>query len=389
MAPGSKTKSSGEDLSELPRDEGFVYLDHAASTPPWEQALVVYAALARSDYANPSSRHSLGQQAREIYENGKEKFCDELGFHDGIFIHHASATEANNQVLSSFLSDSVGHVFIGSDVHASLSWVAEAYPERCSWIPLSPEGEYFLPEPKGRSLFLLNLVSQDIGTIHETDSWSKLFGNSEVHLHLDAVQAVGKIPLNFDELPFHSLSFSSHKFGGIKGSAGLLLRDREVRPLLRGGTQEHALRAGTENVSALLGSLEAFHLTRKLYRDSEGHLQKMRRFLKERLVEFPHRHILNEPERGVPWIINLSFPGYLGTELVAGLSRFNIGVSTSSACHQDVQTPPRAVSALGRNQSEALGSIRLSLHPHHTLSQIERFLTSLKECLDSLDQSSS
>jgi cysteine desulfurase len=363
-----------------------IYLDHAASTPPWPQALELHSKCASTQYANPSSRHRSGRTAKQSYEEIKENLCETLGFHDGFFLHTSSATESNNQVILNFLRNTPqGKIFIGQDVHPSLSWVGEAFPKQCSWLALTSDGEYQLPNPDNRALFLLNLVSQDIGTLHNTESWSTLTSNPQVHLHVDATQAIGKLSLNLDTLPFHTLSFSSHKFGGIKGSAGLLIRNTQLDPLLQGGSQEDQLRAGTQNLPALAGSFEALSLNLKLYGDHRSELIQLRKIFIEGLKSLPHPILINEPAKGVPWIISFSVPGYLGAELVAAMSRQGVETSTSSACHQDTPSAPRAIEALGRTEHEALGSLRVSFHPHTKAEHLHACLSSLGICLKELD----
>lgn len=366
---------------------GSLYFDHAATTPPFREALKRFTQIQEQFYANPSSLHHLGKAAQKEYESLKERFCQHLAFHDGLLIQTASATESNNMVVHSFMEQyPEGDIYVGIDTHASLWYVREKYPERSHSIPITEDGQYdfstfnFLsPQPK---LILINYISQDLGTLHNPNKWDAIALNDANHLHIDATQAFGKIPIDTQEINFHSMSASAHKFGGVRGCGLLLLRNKQLSPMIHGGMQEEQLRAGTENIAAFAAAECAYTLSLQQHQSQK--LIQLEQILAEGLKELNTPFILNQPASKCPGINNISFPGYQGSELVSTLSLHDICLATGSACSESKTTASRAVLALGRSEYEALGSLRISFGPHQNKSDIVTLINALKYALKNL-----
>jgi cysteine desulfurase len=367
-----------------------LYFDHAATTPPYPEALERFIQIHQHFFANPSSPHELGKAAKRELEALKERFCHHLSFYDGLFIQTASATESNNMVVHSFLQKHPeGKIYIGIDTHASLWYITSLQPERCQSIPLDQDGQYDFKnlnlEDQQAKLILLNTVSQDLGTLHNTTKWNALVSNESIHLHLDATQAFGKIPIHVDQLSFHSMSASAHKFGGTRGCGLLLLRDTQLTPLIHGGQQEDQLRAGTENVAALAAAECAYTLSLQQHQTQQ--LKQLDQALIEGLKKLNIPFLLNQPSSKCPGLNSISFPGYQGSELVRALSLKGICVATGSACNDSKTTASRAILAFGRSEHEGLGSLRISFGPQQNTSNVTTLLSALKDSLKSLSPS--
>lgn len=361
-----------------------LYFDHAATTPPYCEALDRFTQIHQKFFANPSSPHHLGKAAKKELESIRESFCQQLSFYDGLLIQTASATESNNTILHSFLKKHPeGKIFIGIDVHASLWYIHELKPHLCQNIPIDNKGQYDFSnldfksdEPK---LILINYISQDLGTIHQTSTWHAIVNNPSNHLHIDATQAFGKISIACDQITFNSMSASSHKFGGTRGCGLLLLRDTQLMPLIHGGSQEDQLRAGTENLASLAAAECAYKIS--LQQHQTQHLLQLDQALTDGLKKLGISVHINHPQPKCPGLNNISFPGYQGSELVSALSLKGICVATGSACSENKTKASRAVLAFGRSEYEGLGSLRISFGPNQKKEDVHHLLESLQDCL--------
>jgi len=366
-----------------------LYLDHAATTPPHPQALELYAAVHREFFANPSSQHQLGQAAKHFYETTKESLCQQLHFDDGLLLQTASATESNNMVVHSFFKQHPDAIcYLGVDAHSSLWYAKAAYREKVNVVPLLASGQYDLSTVAQHTdkpvLVLFNLVSQDLGTLHQSSQWHGFMQRPKHHLHLDATQALGKLPLDMSKLPFHSLSASAHKFGGTRGCGLLLLRNVKLTPLIQGGQQEEKLRAGTENIAACAAADLALQQSLKDYQNKASLLEQLDQALAAGLKTLPLTILQNSPSLKIAGLNHLCIPNLLGSELVSALSLKNIALSTGSACHENEFIAPRAVLAFGRKQNEALGSLRISFGPEHQRQDVDHFISTLGQVIAEL-----
>ncbi len=367
-----------------------LYFDHAASTPPLDVALQSYLDTCRQFYANPSSTHHLGVEASKKLSELKETFCETLNFYDGQLIHTSSASEANNLVVHSFFKEHPdGKIILGADCHASLSFVKKKYPLKVQVIPLNVSGAYKLDALKLNSqdnyLVLLNLVSQEIGTLHDPNQLGYFFLNKNFTLHFDAAQAVGKTQLKLDQIHFHSITFSSHKFGGCRGSGILLIKDRPLHAQCFGGQQESGYRAGTENISALASATTALVTTISIFDQYHRQLTDLDHHLYQSLKKIKQKTIIHSPSSKAPGINSLAFLGYSGQEIVKALSLKGVCVSTGSACADDEPKPSETLLGLGISAQQALSSIRISFSNQNSRSEIELFISLLQQTLNELN----
>ena len=363
-----------------------LYFDHAASTPPTPEALKLFSTTHQTYFANPSSLHEGGRSAKKTFEALKESFCQQLSFFDGLFTQTSSATEANNTVITSFLQQNPDAVIcIGIDTHSSIWYITDLLPQQCNIIDINENGQYDWDSVNlshiKPTLILINYISQDLGTIHDSKKWHRLAQLNHCHLHIDATQAFGKIDINCEELAFHTMSASAHKFGGTRGCGILLSKNTHINPFIHGGSQQDNLRAGTENLAALAAAQVAYQSS---LNHRQEHYQKLDRSLEEGLKKIDFKIIYNKPSTKLAGINNISCPGYLASELVTHLSIHDIHCSTGSACSESQSKASRAVLAFGRSEEEGLGSLRISFGPEHQKTDITTFLTSLENSLKSL-----
>ena len=192
---------------------------------------------------------------------------------------------------------------------------------------------------------------------------------------------MGHIPVDLGQIAATYYSFSAHKFGGPRSVGGVFIRDDQFEPLLHGGSQEWAMRAGTENLAGLAATYTALNQSLASQEAEQRRLNNLRDdFLRDLQVQIPEV-LINSPGDSLPGFISLSLPGFSGTEIVTALSLSGYALSTGSACHANHITPSRVVLAMGRNEKEALGTIRISMGWGNTDESVQGLKNALIEYL--------
>jgi cysteine desulfurase len=363
------------------------YFDYAASAPPFREALDVYSTVSASHYANPSSIHSKGGICREKLREWKGAFCALLGFGDGRLLLTSSGTEANNTlVLGHLNSGAPGKVYLAENVHDSLWFARDLHASRTCTIKNNRKGIVEVGDilsivREKPSLICLSHGCNETGAIQPLDDIGSICHYHNIPLLIDGVQTAGHIPLNLDDVPFTYYTFSAHKFGAPRGTGGALIRGDAFDPLLRGGSQEWNLRAGTENIAGLAASVKALSLSVEHFERENIRLDALKRMFMALLKDTGIRFLQNSPEHCLAGFLSLSFPGMSAGEIVAGVSLSGYSISTGSACHADKLEPPRAILAIGRRSDEASGTVRITMGRHTTEEAVQGLVGALKEVL--------
>ena len=343
------------------------YFDYSASKPPYARALESQREIASKYFANPSSAHMKGKQAKMKINDLKEQFCNFLNFRDGRLLLCSSGTEANNLIIEGHINKKPsGSILIAENIHDSIWYATIKHKERVRVISPGSDGRISANQLKkssdsSTSLFCISHVCNETGSIQDIESLSYFCRNHNIRMMVDGVQAVGNIPVNLEAIQSDYYTFSAHKFGGPRSVGGILIRDDEFTPLLNGGKQEWGLRAGTENLAGLAGSVAALEESLMSLEERSKHLNYLKtkfiEILKSAAVDF----LINSTDNCLPGFISLSFPGMSGTGIVAALATEGFSVATGSACHDNKTTPPRIIMAIGRNEKQARGTIRISM----------------------------
>ena len=343
------------------------YFDYAASSPPYAEALSKLVEISGSFYANPSSIHWSGVECHNKLIEIKNQFSDLLGFKDGRLLLCSSGTEANNTIIEGHIKKNPdGRILIAEDVHDCIWYAHTFYNERVDILKIDESGNINSDQLKSSlksntTLVCVNHVCNETGMIQEVSSIAGICYNRGIKLLIDGVQAIGHIPVNLDLIPCDYYTFSSHKFGGPRGSGGIFIRDNKFEPLLHGGRQEWQLRAGTENLGGLAASLEALNMSLMFLEEESIRLGIYKSLLLNSLRNKVSNYIINSPSVCLPGFVSISFPQLSGSEIVTGLSLSGFSVSTGSACHANQVEPSRIILALGRSRQEAIGNIRISM----------------------------
>jgi cysteine desulfurase len=365
-----------------------VYFDHNATTQIDGRVLDAMLPWMRTQSGNPSSRHQFGRAAREAVAQAREQVARACGAQASQVVFTASGTEANNLAIKG-LADYVprGQILSSAVEHPCVTRSAmamRALGHTSNSIPVNSDGKVDRAEMKAQlgrptSLVSVMLANNETGVLQDVSELAELARGHGSLMHTDAVQALGKIALNFNDLNVHAMTVSSHKLHGPQGAAALILDKRvDIQPLLHGGGQERGLRSGTENVAAIVGFGLACELASQQLTDYQSHTLSLRTQLEKGLASMNASIFGAQSTR----LSNTSFfamDGIEGETLVVALDRKGYAVASGSACSSDSTEPSAVLLAMGVQEELARGAVRVSLGTQNSAQQVADFLQHLQQ----------
>jgi cysteine desulfurase len=338
-------------------------------------------------FGNPSSIHSYGQEARGAVEEARTKVAQLIGARGEEIIFTSGGTEADNYALkgAAFANEHKGnHIITTSVEHHAVLEVCKFLEKRGFQITCLPVDKYGLVDPddvKGAITDKTILVSvmhanNEVGTIEPVEEIGELVREAGVYFHSDAVQTVGHIPVNVDELKVDLLSISGHKSYGPKGVGALYVRKgTKLVPLMHGGEHEKRRRAGTENVPSIVGLGKAAELAgQEIGKEAERLAYLRDKLIKSLDKKIDHIRLNGHPTRRLPNNVNVSVDFVEGESMLLNLDLEGICASTGSACSSASLEPSHVLLALGLSPEQAHGSLRFTLGRENTEADIERVL---------------
>lgn len=367
----------------------MIYLDYSANTPVDARVLEQFCAVERRCIGNANSHHQAGSAAKAEIDAATIKIASLLGVQPAEIIYTSGASEANNFALKGLarLSRHAGRHIISTPLeHSSVSGTLTALQEQGYEIDLlgvKQDGTVDLEHLKDllrpdTICVAVTLVDSELGVVQPVQEIAAILkAYPHCHLHVDATQAVGKIPVSFEGVD--TMSLTAHKFYGLNG-IGLLIKRRNLalEPLIHGGESTTIYRSGTPTV-ALASSLAcALDLAVIDLPGRVDHVAKLNAELRAALSTYPLVHI-NSPEHAIPHVLNLSVRNVKGTVFQRELDAKGVCVSVKSACSSD-GLPSRAVFAVSRDRRNALSSWRISLSHLTTEDEIKAFLQAFDVC---------
>jgi len=365
-------------------------MDHSATTPvDPEVARLMLDSLTES-FGNPSSIHGYGNEARKMVEKARRQVAALIGSSNEEIVFTSGGTEADNMAIIG-----TAHAYQGRGRHIITSKiehhaVLEAFKHlekqgfEATYLPVSRLGEVDIKAVNKAirpDTILISVMhaNNEIGTIEPIAEIGKIAREKDIVFHTDAIQTVGRIPVNVRELNVDLLSLSAHKFYGPKGIGALYIRSG-IKPevLLHGGGQERTWRSGTENVPGIVGLGHAAELALNLMPERSNHLKKLGRVLTRRILEeIPHAYLTGHPEDRLPGHVSMVFLGVEGASMLVFLDSDGFAVSGGSACSSNSFDPSHVLTALGMTKDAAHSSLRVSLGKDNTFEDIDRFMTVL------------
>lgn len=374
-----------------------VYLDHNATTPLDARVLDAMLPYLREHYGNPSGVHLQGRTARAALDQAREQVAALVNAHPSQVVFTSGGTEANNYALKGVAAKlSPGRIAISAIEHSSLLGAAQALvahgwqcdsiavDEQCrvSLAALSAVLEGVSPGViKARPrLVSVMMANNETGVIQDIAAISAQVRAAGAIVHTDAVQAAGKIAVDFPASGVHLMSLSAHKLYGPKG-VGALIVDKalDLEPLLQGGGHEMERRAGTENVAGIVGFGAAALLAQQELVSRTAHLQTLRDVLEQRLRALPGVVVFAAQAQRVANTVLIGMPTIAGETLLMEMDLHGIAVSSGSACASGSPDPSHVLLAMGVDPDLARRVIRISLGKDNTLADIGRLITVLNE----------
>ncbi len=375
----------------------MIYADNAATTKMSDAAINMMVSVANENWGNPSSLYAQGQAAKEILEKAREDISGIIGAAPGEIIFTSGGSEADNQALRSAaaLGRRKGKMHIVSTAfeHHAVLHTLEALKKEGFEITLLDvhENGIVIPEEvdaaiqENTCLVSIMYANNEIGTIQPVREIGNICRKKNVLFHVDAVQAVGHIPVNVVNDNIDLLSASAHKFHGPKGVGFLYARKGiTLSNLIEGGAQERGKRAGTENVPGIAAMAAALKEAAEKMEDNAVHLTKMRDRLIKGLGEIPHSALNGDAHQRLPGNVNYCFEGIEGESLLLLLDDKGICASSGSACTSGSLDPSHVLLAIGRVHDVAHGSLRLSLGEDIEEADVDYIIRSVKDVVNYL-----
>ena len=374
-----------------------VYLDHAATTPMLPAAIAAYAE-AMTVVGNPASIHSQGQNAKRMLEEAREKVAASVGCDPIEVVFTAGGTEAINLGIKGLYWARAPRSRIlvpGGEHHATLDtveWLAAQEGAQVEWIPLDTLGRIDLTaleqaiarNPGDVALVTLLMANNEVGTVQPIAEVAALAAAHGIPVHVDAVSAYGHLPIDFAALAMRgvsALSVSAHKIGGPVGIGALILSRRAtVVPLIHGGGQQRQVRSGTQDVAAAVSFAVAAGAATAALPAEQLRLAALReRLVSEVLASIPGAVSNGDPavDGRIAGNAHFTFSGCEGDSLLFLLDAAGVSVSTGSACQAGIPEPSHVLRAMGRNEIEARGALRITLGRTSTEADVDAFLAAL------------
>ncbi|MFT3847240.1 MAG: cysteine desulfurase family protein [Propionivibrio sp.] len=367
-----------------------VYCDHNATTPLEPAVLEAMLPWLSQQFGNASSRHEYGRAARRAIDEARGKVAAAVGAHATEVVFMSGGSEANNLLLKGVAATMKPGVLAVSEIeHPCVIKPAEQLARR-GWqlerLAVDAQGRIddacyervLLRQPRLVSVMLAN---NETGVLQPIEDLAAKARNAGAWFHTDAVQAVGKIPVDFRRLNasgVNALTFSAHKLGGPKGAAALVVNKRvELEPLIAGGGHERGLRSGTENIAAIVGFGVACELAVERMPASAGRIRALRERLESNLRDMGAVLFGVGAER-LPNTVYFALPDIEGETLVGQLDRAGYAVASGAACSSANPEPSHVLRAMGVAPDLARGAVRISLGAANTQEDIEGLLESLQ-----------
>jgi cysteine desulfurase len=373
----------------------LIYLDNAASTQIHEDVLESMLPYLKEQYGNASSIHRYGRLARKAIEKARKQIALLINADPSEILITSGGTESNNTVLIGISKDDDSkHMVTSSIEHDAILEPCKKLTQNGFHVDYLPVDKFGTVDPlelknhlsDNTCLVSIMFGNNEIGTVQKISEIAKICNERKIPFHTDAVQAVGKIPINVKELGIDLLSISSHKLHGPKGIGALYIKNGiKIDPVILGGGQEHGLRSGTENVANIVGFGKACEIAKNNLNDNVEYVTALRDMLIEKVLnEIPEVTLNGDPKSRLPNNAHLTFLGVNGEDLIIKLDEYGIAASTGSACSVNTQRASHVLQAMGFSHEQITGSLRLTMGVFNNEKDIEQTVTSLKKIVEEL-----
>lgn len=373
-------------------EKKMIYLDHAATTAINKYVLKEMMPYLMNQYGNPSSIYSFGRKSRKAIENARQQVATAINAKKSEIYFTSGGTEADNWAIkgiAQYYKKKGKHIITTTiEHHAVLNSCKRLEEEgfEISYLPVDNDGKISIEDLRKaiRSdtiLISIMMANNEIGTLEPIAEIGKIARERNIIFHTDAIQAVGSIPIDVEELQVDLLSISAHKFYGPKGVGALYIKKGTgIKKLMDGGEQEKGKRASTENVSAIVGMGKAIEIANK----DLMQYQKQMCYLRDKAIEEILKSIPNAKLNGhavdrLPGNVNITFNGIEAEAMILKLDKMGFAVSSGSACASGSTEPSHVLKAIGLSHEMAQCSLRFTFGAENNIRDVEELVKALKK----------
>ncbi len=379
----------------------FIYLDHSATTSVKPEVLNAMIPYFTDNYGNPSSIYSIAREGKKAVENSRDIIAKSLGAQSKEIYFTGSGTESDNWALKGFAyanKDRGNHIITSSIEHHAIMNTCKHLGDNgfeITYLPVDENGLVSVEDIEKAikpSTILISIMfaNNEIGTIEPIAEIGKLAKEKGIAFHTDAVQAVGNVKINVEELNVDMLSLSAHKLYGPKGTGALYVRKGvKIASFMHGGNQEKGKRASTENVPGIVGLAKALELATANLDEHNKKLIELREKTIAGITEkIPYIRLNGDRNKRLPGNVNFSFKYIEGESLLLMLDMKGIAASSGSACTSGSLDPSHVLLAIGLPHEIAHGSLRITFGDENTETDVDRLLEVLPPIVNTLRQMS-
>lgn len=374
-----------------------VYLDYSATTPVKEEVLKEMIPYFTEKFGNPSSLYDKGLEAKAAVDHAREQLAALINADPKEIYFTAGGTEADNWSLMGVadkLKDKGNHIITTNIEHHAILHSCEFLEKHgyeVTYLGIDKNGRISLEELENAItdktiLISVMMVNNEIGTVQPIKEIGKIAKAHKIIFHTDAVQALGNVPIDVKDMGIDLMSMSSHKIYGPKGEGALFMRKGlRISNYIHGGAQENSKRAGTENLTGIVGFGKAAELARVNFDKHVQHCSELRNYLVDRILkEIPDTQLNGTMEGRHPGNANITFKFIEGESILLLLNQFGISVSTGSACSSKSLEPSHVLVALGVPVEMIHGTVRFTVGDFTTKEDIDYVIDSLKVIVEKL-----
>jgi cysteine desulfurase len=391
-----------------------LYLDYNATTPVDPAVLDAMLPYFTAIFANPSSIHTPGQRARNAVETAREQVAALIGANPKEVVFTSGGTESDNHAIFGMLNPALSKSLVGArhavpaapapaphiittaiehEAVLNACQQAEKRGAHVTYLPVDKNGQISPQHLKSSIrpetiLIAVMHANNELGTIQPLEEIGKIAKEADIYFHTDAVQSIGKIPVDVTALAVDLLSLSGHKIYAPKGIGALYIKGgTHLQQLLYGGHHQRGARPGTENVAGIVGLGAAAAIAKKTQAEEARRIGRLRDHLEQEIVRVvPDAKINGATSARLPNTSNITFPGLEGEALLISLDLKGLAISTGAACSSGAVEPSHVLTAIGLSPEDARASLRFSLGRQTTREEIEQALTIVPAAVQQLRQ---
>ncbi len=371
----------------------MIYLDYSATTKTSDEVLDTFVKCSKEYIGNPNSLHTLGVESKNLIDKATEQIANLLNIKKDEIIYTSGSSESNNLAIKGICEKYKNrgkHIITTSLEHSSIYGPIDYLLDKgytVDFVKLDQNGQVDLENLKelltdDTILVSINAVNSELGIVQPLGKISKIIKEyPKCFFHSDMTQAIGKIKVNLEDIDL--ISFSAHKFFGIKGIGVLIKKEKiELTPLIHGGKSTTVYRSGTPCLPLIVSTSKALRIALESLDEKYNHVNNLNKYLKKELSKYEKVRI-NSNDYSIPHILNISVLGVKPETMLHALEKYNIFISTQSACSSS-NTKSKAVYAVTQDNDKALSSIRISISYITTKEEIKEFLKYFDICYKEL-----